>query len=113
MKNRNYRLEKLKRQIQIYESSGKKTIEWELNPEQKDYIESLGYELTPILYRFKTRQFKNIRSETNLIKEIHFASKRGKWMMKRPLSKEEQNILQNADIRYTPVKYRINLIRKS
>ena len=112
MENKDYRLEQLERKLRINETNGRRTLEWELTAEQREYVENLGYNLENILYRFKTRQFKDIRSKPDLIKEIHYASKRKKWMMKKPLTDEEVRILDNYNIKYTPVKFRIYLKRQ-
>lgn len=114
MKNKEYRLEKLRKQLSIDEGLGKKYKEWELTPEQVKYVQDvLGYETEVILYRIKTKQFHHISLIPKLIKEIHFACKRGKWMMKKPLTNSEIEILDNYDIRYSPVKFRIQLKRQA
>lgn len=108
--NKQDRLLKLKKDLQKEKDSGKKKKEWRLTPEQAEYVKSLGYRIEPYLYRIKTRQFKEIYSiKSPLLKDIHFACKRGKWMMMRPLNLNEQKILQNNNIRFTPVKFIIYL----
>ncbi len=111
MNNKDYRLENLERQLQINEAMGKKVFECNLTPEQSSYLESVGYNLEILLYSFKTRQFKDIRSKPNLIKEIHYACKRKKWMMKRRLTREEMEVLRIYNIKFTPIKFRIYLRR--
>lgn len=111
MNNKSYRLEKLEKQLQEYEMKGKEKVEWELTMDQYYYTQLLGYNSEILLYRIKTRQFHNIREKPDLIKEIHYANKRGKWMMKKPLTDEEMDILKEYDIKFSPVKFRIYLRR--
>lgn len=109
MKDKKYRLELLKKQLQTDEAKGIKVREWQLSREQYEYVKGLGYKVEAILYSFKTRQFQNIRSKPALIKEIHYASKRGKWMMKKRLNKSEMQILKEYNIKFKPVVFKIYL----
>lgn len=111
MNNKSYRLEKLEKQLQEYEIKGKEKVEWELTMDQYYYTQLLGYNSEILLYRFKTRRFHNIWEKPDLIKEIHFANKRGKWMMKKPLTDAEIGILKEYDIKFSPIKFRIYLRR--
>lgn len=108
--NKQDRLLKLKKDLQKEKDLGKKKKEWRLTPEQAEYVKSLGYRIEPYLYRIKTRQFEKIHLiKSVLIKDIHFACKRGKWMIIRPLNFKEQKILKDNNIRFTPVKFIIYL----
>lgn len=100
-----YKLENLKRR------KIRKTKEWSLNKAEQTYIESLGYELEPVIYEIKTKTFKELyHIRSPLIREIHYASKAGKKRIGRPLKQEEMKLLEEYNIKFRPVKFRVIII---
>ena len=110
MKNKNYRQNKLKKQLREKKNNGVKFLIWELTPEKKEQIESFGYYVEPYLYLINTRTFLNIRNiNSNLLKDLHYMNKRGKRYKVCRLKKGEKEILDSYGIRYKPTKYKIHL----
>ena len=111
MKDKQYRLAKLKYQLQERKRNGTRYVMWKLNREQVEYIvESLGYQVTPYLYRIRTRRLKNYKAtQSSLLKEIHHANKAGKKTIMKKLSAQQIKVLDQYEIKYWPEKYRIKL----
>lgn len=109
MEDKNYRFEDLKEQLRVAEMNGERTKKWRLKSWQVEYIEQCGYRVVPYIYSFKTREFKSIRDKPNIIKDIHYASKRGKKVMCKPLTDKEMRILENFGIKFRPDRFIIYL----
>lgn len=111
MKNRQYRLAKLKYQLEDKKRNGIRYVIWKLNRVQVDYIvEILRYQVTPYLYRIQTRQLKNYRGTQNsLLKELHHANKEGKKTIVKKLSVQQLKVLDEYGLKYWTEKYRIKL----
>lgn len=107
------KLQQLKYKLENMEKRKiRKTKEWQLNRTEQTYIiESLGYALEPVIYEIKTRTFKDLyHIYSPLIKEIHYASKAGKKRIGKSLSQEEMQLLEEHNIKFRPVKFRVILI---
>lgn len=110
MENVDKRLQELKYQIEALKKRGIKEKEWRLTKVQQEYVESLGYQLIPLIYRIRTKTFKDLHSiRSNLIKEIHFANKERKRTIGRPLNEQDKEVLRQYGIRYDPIKFKIIL----
>lgn len=110
MKNRNYREEKLRKQLQQKRREGKKVLIWDLSPNKRKQIEELGYRVEPYLYEIKTRTFYNVRAlKSSLLKDLHYMHKRGKLLEVRTLKRGELETLDSYGIRYRPIRFKIYL----
>ena len=111
MKTKQYQLSCLKKQLKENKERRVKVLEWKLTKEQKEYIEKvLHLKVEPYLYKIRTRTFKNISElNYNILKDIHYTKKRGKNFDVRKLSPKEKEILDEYNIYYNPIKYKIYL----
>lgn len=105
MKNRDYKMSKLKHQVKNNRNPNKL---WCLNEEEKDYLVSQGYTLTPVLFRIRTRRLNNYSGTTiHLLKTLHHAKREGKDYIVMKLTFSDKKILNEYGISYLPLKYRI------
>ncbi len=110
MNNKLYKMSKLKNQLLDKKRKNKSNPCWKLNHEQKNYVENtLGFRTTPVIYSITTRSFQNIRQQSSILKDIHYAFKRGVPRMVRKLSMDEKKVLDEHSVKYTPYKYVIHL----
>lgn len=111
MKTKQYQLNCLKKQLREKQKNRIKILIWKLTKEQKEYIENvLHLRVEVYLYGIRTRTFKNIeRLNYSVLKDLHYMKKRGKNIEVRKLSSEEKRILDEYEIRYYPIKYKIYL----
>ncbi len=111
MKDKQYRLSKLKYQLTDKKRKGVPQVIWKLNRAQKEYVtEVLHHEVIPYLYRIQTRRLKCYKATTNpLLKELHHKNKQGKKTIVKKLSAQERKVLDDNDRKYWPEKYQINL----
>ena len=113
MKNKDFRDKELKMKLISYRDKGKETLEWKLSKEQLELIRSWGYRVEPYLYQITTKQFWNINKlKSSLLRDIHFAYKKGKKTYVTSLKKSDEIILKDNGVKYTIAKYRIYLKRK-
>lgn len=99
-----YKIEELKRRRV-------RSKEWVLTNKEKQYIESLGYEVIPIIYEVTTKHLKNLYSIKNhKLREIHYANKEGKRRIGMKLTKEDMQQLKEHNIRFRAVKFKIIII---
>lgn len=110
MGNVDKRLQELEYALEGLKKRGIKEKEWRLTKIQREYVESLGYELIPLIYRIRTKTFKDLYSiRSKLIKEIHFANKKRKKTIGRPLNEQEKEVLRQYGVKYDPIKFKIIL----
>lgn len=111
MRNKQYQLSKVRRTLKERERNGVPYVIWKLSPEQKEEVEKWWY-TEEYLYSIRTRQFPNIRDfSSNLLKDLHYARKRGKLMIVRKLKEPDKEVLEEQGIRYYPIKFKIYLRR--
>lgn len=112
MKNSAYRNSKIKHQLSEKKKHGVKEVIWRLNPQQVEYIEKyLHYKVEPYLYEVKTKPIQGIKfSDSKLLKEIHYKSKKGIKTLTRALTHKAIELLDDHEINYRPLKFKIHLI---
>lgn len=111
MKNKEYQLSQTKHKLKQLKERRVKFIIWRLSVEQKEYIERLGYKVVPYLYEVKTRTFKNIFDIHNqVLREMHYSNKKGKKTMVLRLKKEDMKALEEYNIKFHPIKFKIFLV---
>ena len=108
MKNRDYRMLKIKNQLRRLKQNGVEYVLWSLNDEQTKYVENLGYEVIPCIFKIRAKRliFKDTWNKSSLLRQVNF-SKKASFI--RKLSKKEQRLLDENDVYYTPVKKKIVL----
>lgn len=111
MKDKQYRLARLKYQLAERKANGARRLNWKLNRAQVEYItEVLRYPVSPHLYRIQTRTLKNYReTQSSLLKQLHQANKQGKKTVVKSLNKKEVEILEDYGYKYWVEKYTIKL----
>lgn len=112
MKNKCYRTKLLKEEIKKNKAMRRYVLrDQSLTKEKREGFISLGHCVEISLWQIQTKHFYNIRSLKNpLLKEIHYAYKRGKkTIATRKLSSEQQEILRQNHISFRPLKYNIYL----
>ena len=83
---------------------------WKLNPSQRRIIEELGYRVEPFIYIIETRMFYDIsKIHSTILKDIHYAKKRKTYHLVRPLNSREKQLLEDFDIKFEVLKYKIHL----
>ena len=111
MKNTNYRFSKIKRKLRDLEKRRVKSVIWTLTEDTKEFVEKL-YPTVPVYYSINTRTFFHLSEvKETILKDLHYARKRGKRRMVRKLNEEQRKILDNKGINYCPIKYEIILRR--
>lgn len=99
-----YELAKLKNK-----NSRDKSFIWKLSDEQVDFVRTLGYVVEPYLYAIKTKRFYNVRNlKHQILKEIHYKNKNGRWEYVRPLTDSEKDVLKEYNIKFYVAKYKIS-----
>lgn len=100
---------KLRKNLETKKKAGVPYVIWRLNFEQKAEIEQ-RWKMEPVLYTVRTRRFQNVsKLPGNILKDIHYACKRGKGTIVIKLSNEEKELLESFNIKYWPLKYKIYL----
>lgn len=110
MKNDQNRLARLKYELRQKKEQGIKKVKKKLDDEQKEYVEQLGYSTIPFNYEVKTKMFHIIKKETSpLIREIHWASKKGRKKIYCRLKRQDLKTLNAYEVQYRVCKYEIIL----
>lgn len=114
MKKANLQMSRTKKKFMQYVASGKKAeLYWSLTQEQAEFIRQQGFPVIPWLYEMKTRKFPRISETTDpLIKNLHYANKRGKKYFTTRLNEKQLNLLEELKISTRIVKYKIVLSEK-
>lgn len=109
MKRKQYHLHKLKKELELRKAKGRKYVTWSLSAEEREYLFQLGYDISVELYVIETKRFINPKSINGVLKDIHFAHKKGRDTIVRNLKKDQLKTLDKYDIKYYPIKYRVFL----
>lgn len=111
MKNKQHEASKIKKMLFSKKRAGVRYVIWRLDSKaQKDEVQRLGFPMEPWLYEIRTKPFKYIKDKPSLIKDVHYAYKRGNKRIVRHLTKQEMNLLEEYEIRGRVIKYKITLI---
>ena len=109
MRTKDYRVSRTMKTLKEMKHHGKKFVVWSLpNKEVKAQVEK-RYSIIPWLFELKTRTFKNVASKPTLIKNLHYAKKRGKDKLALHLESSELAIIQEYEVQYRETKYMIVL----
>lgn len=114
MTNKEVRLSSLKFKLKNMKDERKKYVVWKLNPEQRDFVQTLGYQVTPWIYEVQTAIIENraglqTQKSLGILWELHFARKRGQKKMYKHLKANEVKILEQYNVSFVPLKYKIIL----
>lgn len=111
MKNEENQLYQMKSKLRKLKERRVKIVIWKLTREEREYVENLGYEVTPYLYEIRTKTFKNLYEiKDSKIRDIHYYSKQGKKTVVLRLKKKDMKVLEEFDVRFRPVKFKIRLV---
>ena len=111
MKNKQYEASKIKKMLLQKKRDGVKEVIWRVDSQaRKDEIRRLGFPMIPWLYEIKTRPFKQIAGKPTIIKDIHYAYKRGKMHLVRRLTEEDVKFLREYGVTVRELKYKIKLV---
>lgn len=111
MKNEENQLCQMKYKLRKLKERRVKIVIWKLTREEKEYIENLGYEVTPYLYEIRTKTFRNLYEiKDHRIRDIHYSSKKGKKTIVLKLKNKDMRILEEFDVKFRPVKFKIRLV---
>ena len=109
MKGKQYRLSKLKNQLQERKEYGTKVLYWSLKEDQAEYIRNF-YLVEPYLFTIKTKRIpKQIRMKSSLLKQIHYKNGQGKKYITLKLKPKDVSVLIENGIGYRIAKYTIYL----
>jgi len=99
MKNKQNAMSGLKFLLRAKKQKGEKTAILKLNSDQRDFVENLGYEVKPYLYKVQTRVFPwGIMRHDSLMKRVHFAARKGIRYLYLKLDAEDVKVLQDCGL---------------
>jgi hypothetical protein len=96
---------------EVYQArrAGKKHLILKISEQQVEVLRRSGFKVTEYLYWIETRTWHNTNCVQGVLKELHFLRKGGKESCVRHLNQKELKILDENDVRYKVIKYRIDL----
>lgn len=110
MKKEQHNFSRIKHQLFQLRNTGKKNPVWKLNTEQVAYVEKLGFQVIPRVYKISTKSFVNIKNKNGLLKEIHYSKVRyHKNVIFKELNPRQIKMLQENEVKYAAYKYEIVL----
>lgn len=90
--------------------NGVKEVLWKLNQQQRDFLTQQGYCIKPWLFCISTKEIWYVsKCESKLLKEIHFARRRGVRAIYKALSEHDKATLREHGIKYVVQKFKIIL----
>lgn len=104
-----YKNSQLKHEVYQAKNAGKKHLTLKISDQQAEFLRRLGFTVVPYLYWIKTRTWGNAMNVRGVLKELHFLRKEGKRSCVRRLNKKDMTILDEHDVEYEVMKYRIYL----
>lgn len=111
MKSHDLENSKIKKQLLAKRSKGESFVIWNLTPQQVEFVQNLGFEIIPYIFRISTKKilFKDVRNKSAILKEIHYASRDKKSRIFRKLNHSDRRLLKEYGVYYTPFKYKVIL----
>lgn len=110
MTNSENLLANLKHQLRQKRENQEKEVVWKLNDEQKEYVEQLGYGVIPWIYEINTKPIPGVKyARAKIIRDVHYANQRKRKKLYRTLKPKEVKALQEHEVRYHVLKYKIIL----
>ncbi len=104
-----YNNSQLKHEVYQAKNAGKKHLTLKITEQQAEFLRRLGFKVTDYLYWIETRTWCNANDVRGVLKELHFLRKGGKRSCIKRLNKKELALLDEYDVRYEVMKYRIYL----
>lgn len=104
-----YNNSQLKHEVYQAKNAGKKHMTLKISEQQAEFLRKLGFTVIPYLYWIETKTWCNANDVRGVLKELHFLRKGGKRSCVRRLNKKEIALLDEYDVRYEVMKYRIYL----
>ena len=104
-----YKNSQLKHEVYQAKNAGKKHLTMKITEQQAEFLRRLGFRVVDYLYWIETRTWCNVSDVRGVLKELHFLRKGGKRSCVRRLNKKEIALLDEHDVRYEVMKYRIYL----
>ena len=104
-----YNNSQLKHEVYQAKNAGKKHLTLKISEQQAEFLRRLGFRVVDYLYWIETRTWCNASDMRGVLKELHFLRKGGKRSCVRRLNKKEIALLDEHDVRYEVMKYRIYL----
>ena len=111
MKNKQYANSRTKHQLAARKEKGQTSVVWRLTSDQLDYIKDvLGYQVQPFIYRITTKKIPRDCQTNSLLKEINYKKSHGENRLIKKLSSRDRKMLEEHNIHFVPLKYKILLI---
>ena len=104
-----YSNSQLKHEVYQAKNTGKKHLTLKISDQQAEFLRRLGFTVIPYLYWVETRTWGKVENVRGVLKELHFLRKGGKRSCVRRLTRKEISVLEEYDVRYEVMKYRIYL----
>lgn len=109
MRDNEYRLHQGLKKLRMYQAKGQEGRIWKLSKVQLEFY-GRYYEIEPFRYTITTRPFSQIHHIKNpLIKDVHYAYKRGKKTLTKRLSEKDREVLDAYGVKYKVCQYHIVL----
>lgn len=104
-----YNNSQLKHEVYQAKNAGKKHLTLKISEQQAEFLRKLGFNVVAYLYWIETKTWHDSSEVRGVLKELHFLRKGGKRSCVRRLNKKELKLLDEYDVRYEVMKYRIYL----
>lgn len=104
-----YNNSQLKHEVYQAKNAGKKNLTLKISEQQAEFLRNQGFKVEAYLYWIETRTWGNANNVHGVLKELHFLRKGGKRSCVRRLNRKEIALLDEYDVRYEVMKYRIYL----
>lgn len=108
MKNQNRESLKTRKMLLAKKANGVKSVIWRLDSSyRRETIERMGLVAEPFLYEIKTKQISRVANKPSIVKDVHYASKRGKKTLVKRLTNEQMETLISYGFYVRAIKYKI------
>ena len=110
MKRKQCVASKTRKMLLAKKNNGVKFVIWRIaSKERRDEIERLRFPMIPWLFEIKTKPLSRVSGKPKLLKDIHFAYKRGKKFMVKHLDEQQLALLKEYGFHVRVAKYKIVL----
>lgn len=109
MNNSGRHMRRLQEQFANARKQGKGEVQRKLSEEEAAFTrDKLHYIVIACLYEIKTKKIGDLSEATEILREVHRASKRGqKTIFKKKIRLQDAYALKEAGVQFRPVEYRI------
>lgn len=108
MKNREYRAHSMRRHLYELRARGVTKVPMKLSMGRIEQLQK-DFWVEPYLYEIRTKRFYNVSEMPHILKDIHYAWKRGKSTIVKPLKEQQEKLLRDYGVTYKPLKYWVHL----